>query len=150
MVTSTMVTSADSRPDMHSYSFVLSGMGWPIPFESFSFPTYLKHKLLIKLQPPPCSPFLNPGGWGVHMLGVQGCAARHGVLFEGMCSLRVYLFANFSCLCSLRYAFQPDSKLCVPWGFYNLKVFWSYFMFSQCQGQVVKMWCFRLEHKYPF
>ena len=28
--------------------------------------------------------------------------------------LLVYLFANFSCLCSRRYAFQPISKLCVP------------------------------------
>ena len=27
------------------------------------------------------------------------------------------LFANFSCLCSLRYAFQPHSKLCVPSGY---------------------------------
>ena len=51
------------------------------------------------------------------MLGVRGCAARQGVLFEDMCSLRVYFIANFSCLCSLRYPFQPHSKLCVPSGY---------------------------------
>ena len=51
------------------------------------------------------------------MLVVRECAARHGVLFEDMCSPRVYFFANFSCLCSLRYAFQPPSKLCVPSGY---------------------------------
>ena len=53
-----------------------------------------------------------------HILGVRGCAVRQGVLFEYMCSLRVYLpiLANF-CLCSLRYAFQPHSKLCVPSGY---------------------------------
>ena len=27
------------------------------------------------------------------------------------------LFSNFSCLCSLRYAFQPHGKLCVPSGY---------------------------------
>ena len=37
--------------------------------------------------------------------------------FEDMCSLRVYVFANFSCLCPLRYAFPPHSKLCVPSGY---------------------------------
>ena len=62
--------------------------------------------------------FLPGGGGGhFHMLGVRGCAARQGVfLIEGMCSLRVYVFANFSCLCSLRYAFQ-HSKLCVLSGY---------------------------------
>ena len=40
------------------------------------------------------------------MLGVRGCAARQGILF-----------ANFSCLCSLRYAFQAHSKLSVPSGY---------------------------------
>ena len=30
--------------------------------------------------------------------------------------IRVYFFASFSCLCSLRYAFQSHSKLCVPSG----------------------------------
>ena len=48
-----------------------------------------------------------------HMLGVRGGAARQCVLFED----RVYFSANFSCLCSLRYAFQPNSKLCVPSGY---------------------------------
>ena len=43
--------------------------------------------------------------------------ARQGVLFADMCSLRVYFFPNLSCLCSLRYAFQPHSKLCVPAGY---------------------------------
>ena len=51
------------------------------------------------------------------MLGVRGCVARQGVLCEDMCSLRVYVFANFSCLCYLGYAFQPYSKLCVPSGY---------------------------------
>ena len=51
------------------------------------------------------------------MLGVRGFAARQGVLFDDMCSLMVYFFANFSCLCSLRYAFQPHSKVCVPSGY---------------------------------
>ena len=56
--------------------------------------------------------------WGhFHILGVRGCAARQGVLFDNMSSLRVYFFAKFSCLCSLRYAFQPHSKLCVPSGY---------------------------------
>ena len=27
-----------------------------------------------------------------------GCATRQGVLFEDMCSLRVYFLANFSCM----------------------------------------------------
>ena len=52
------------------------------------------------------------------MLGVRGSAVRQGVLFEDMCSLRVYI----SCLCSLRYAFQPHSKLC-SLRVYNLKFF---------------------------
>ena len=51
------------------------------------------------------------------MLGLRGCAARQGVLFEDMCSLKVYVFSIFSCLCSLMYAFQPHSKLCVPSGY---------------------------------
>ena len=52
------------------------------------------------------------------MLGVRWgyvcCAARQGVHIEYLGSRRVYVFTNFSCLCSLRYAFQPHSKLCVP------------------------------------
>ena len=60
-----------------------------------------------------------------------------GCIFEDMCSLRVYFFANFSCLRSLRYAFQPHSKLC-SLRVHNLKIFRSYFMFSQGQGQVVR------------
>ena len=35
------------------------------------------------------------GGSYFHMLMVRGCAARQGVLFEDMCSLRVYFFAIF-------------------------------------------------------
>ena len=50
------------------------------------------------------------GEGNFHMLEVRGCAARQGVLFEKMCSLRVYVLTNFS----PRYAFQPHSKLCVP------------------------------------
>ena len=57
------------------------------------------------------------GGSQFHMLGVRGCAAHQGILFEDICSLRVYFVANFSCLCSLGYAFQPHSKLCVPSGY---------------------------------
>ena len=45
------------------------------------------------------------------MLGVRGYAARQGVLF-----------ANFSCLCSLRYAFQPHSTLCVSSRAYGVVV----------------------------
>ena len=41
--------------------------------------------------------------WHFHMLGVRGCTASQGVLFEDMCSLR--------------HAFQPHSKLCVPLGY---------------------------------
>ena len=81
----------------------------------------------------------NPGG-GVHfhMLEVRGCAARQGVLFVYMCSLRVYVFANFSCLCYLRYAFQPPSKLCVPSGYTISRFFDRILMFAQDQGQVVR------------
>ena len=50
------------------------------------------------------------------MLGVRGCAARQGVIFEDRCSLRVYIFANFSCLCSLRHAFNPIVSYVLPQG----------------------------------
>ena len=36
----------------------------------------------------------TPGGGDFHMLGVRGCTARRGVLFEDMCSLRIY-FCQF-------------------------------------------------------
>ena len=49
--------------------------------------------------------------------GGTGMCRPSGCTFEDMCSLRVYYFANFSCLCSLRYAFQPHGKLCVPSGY---------------------------------
>ena len=49
------------------------------------------------------------------MLGVRGCA-RQGVLFEYMCSHRVYIFANFSCLCSLRYVFNFIVSYVFPQG----------------------------------
>ena len=55
---------------------------------------------------------------------LTGCAARQGVLFEDTCSPRVYFFANCSCLCSLRYAFQPHSNLCVPSG-YTISTFFD-------------------------
>ena len=53
------------------------------------------------------------------MLGVGRCAARQGVPFEDMCSLR--------------YAYQPHMKLCV------------YFMFSQGQAQVVYIYIYIYE-----
>ena len=69
-----------------------------------------------------------------YMLGVRGCSARQGVLFEDMCSLGV---------CSLGVYFLPIFPVCVLSGmFFNLIVsylfpqgiqsrgFWSYFMFS--------------------
>ena len=56
-------------------------------------------------------------GGDFHILGIRGCVARQGVLFDDICSLRVYFFASFSCLCSLRYTFKPHSKLCVPSGY---------------------------------
>ena len=71
-------------------------------------------RILIGLPPLSLEPWKSPrgpnyrGGGGFHMLGVRGCAARQGVLFGDICSLRVYFFANFSCLCSLRYVFQSQ------------------------------------------
>ena len=35
------------------------------------------------------------GRWHFHMLWVRRCAARQGVLFEDMCSLRIYFLPNF-------------------------------------------------------
>ena len=47
--------------------------------------------------------------------GGGGVMCRPSVYtLEDMCSLKVYVFPNFSCLCSLRYAFQPHSKVYVP------------------------------------
>ena len=52
-----------------------------------------------------------------------------------MCSLRVY---NFSCLCSLRYAFQPHSKLCVLSGMlFNLIVSYVFSQGIQSQGFLI-------------
>ena len=56
----------------------------------------------------PSLPSLPLGGWGGS--GGGGGGGGGGIC----CSLRVYFFANFSCLCSLRYAFQSHSKLFFP------------------------------------
>ena len=56
----------------------------------------------------------RPGG-GAY--GGTGMSRPSGVLSEDMCFLRVYFFANCSCRCSLGYAFQSHSKLCVPSGY---------------------------------
>ena len=52
-----------------------------------------------------------PQGGGI-FIEVRGCTTRQGVLFEDMCSLRVYFLPIF-----LVCAFQPHSKLCVPSGY---------------------------------
>ena len=57
------------------------------------------------------------GGSNSICWGYGDVPARQGVLFEDMCSLRAYFFPNFLCLCSLGYAFQPHTKLCVPSGY---------------------------------
>ena len=48
------------------------------------------------------------------MLGVRGCAARQCVLFENICSLRIYFFANFSCLCSPQVCFSTSVNYVFP------------------------------------
>ena len=53
------------------------------------------------------------------MLNARGGGGGGGLPFGGygdVPPVRVYFFANFSCLCSLTYAFQLHSKLCVPSG----------------------------------
>ena len=67
------------------------------------------------------------------MLGVRGWAVRQGVLFEDMCSLMVYFFPIFSCLC-LRYPFQPYSKLCVPTG-YTISGYFDHILCSLTQSK---------------
>ena len=64
------------------------------------------------------------------------------VYFLRTCVLSGYtFFANFSCLCSLKYAFQPHSTLCVPSGYTISRFLIVFFVLSgsgQGHGQVVR------------
>ena len=62
--------------------------------------------------------------------------ARVYFMREHVFSQGYTLFANFACLCSLKYDFQPDSKLCPPRGIQSEGFFDRVFLFSQGRGQV--------------
>ena len=89
---------------MHAATIYDAGMDDKLMFSFHGPNTYtLLNKLFLTAT-------VGGGGGGdFHMLGygdVPPIRFSQGILF-----------ANFSCLCSLRYAFQPHSMLCVPSGY---------------------------------